>query len=350
MRPRRSAGCAPHRTGPSARRCWIKANLAGIGNLYKAEVLFLRGISPWRPVGTVDDLEAVVELARRLLEANKEHADQVTTGNPARGQQTWVYGRAGRPCRRCGTRGAGRRLCRPRYAVAGAGDILVPGLPARCEQLMSSDGHAAFVAANCGLRPVPEVPEISLYAADDAFSLWEAVEREVGQPDQPPPFWAFAWPGGQALARYVLDHREQVAGRRVLDLGSGSGLTAIACALAGASVVLASELDPFALAAIGLNAARMVSPSPSPATSSAARARTPTWYSPRTSGTSGGWRSGPLGLLQRARARGADVLIGDIGRAFLPRPLMRQLASYEVPVIADLEGTAVKRVLILTLS
>jgi len=77
--------------------------LAGIGNLYKAEVLFLRGISPWRPVGAIDDLLAVVELAHRLLEANKERASQVTTGNPARGQETWVYGRAGRPCRRCGT-------------------------------------------------------------------------------------------------------------------------------------------------------------------------------------------------------------------------------------------------------
>src|SRR5262252_1506339 len=78
-------------------------NLAGIGNVYKAEVLFLRGISPWRPVGTIDDLNSVVELARRLLEANKERGSQVTTGNPARGEETWVYGRAGRPCRRCRT-------------------------------------------------------------------------------------------------------------------------------------------------------------------------------------------------------------------------------------------------------
>ncbi len=78
-------------------------NLAGIGNLYKAETLFLRGISPWRPVSGVGDLAALVELARRLLEANKERIGQVTTGNPARGQQTWVYGRAGLPCRRCGT-------------------------------------------------------------------------------------------------------------------------------------------------------------------------------------------------------------------------------------------------------
>jgi endonuclease VIII len=77
-------------------------NLAGIGNLYKAETLFLRGVSPWRPVGEVDSLAEMVELARRLLEANKDHVGQVTTGNPARGEQTWVYGRAGRPCRRCG--------------------------------------------------------------------------------------------------------------------------------------------------------------------------------------------------------------------------------------------------------
>ena len=78
-------------------------NLAGIGNLYKAETLFLRGVSPWRPVGGIDDLPGMVELARRLLDANKERIGQVTTGNPARGAETWVYGRAGQPCRRCGT-------------------------------------------------------------------------------------------------------------------------------------------------------------------------------------------------------------------------------------------------------
>jgi endonuclease-8 len=78
-------------------------NLAGIGNLYKSETLFLRGVSPWRPVGGVDEMTEMVELARQLLDANKERIGQVTTGNPARGAQTWVYGRAGRPCRRCGT-------------------------------------------------------------------------------------------------------------------------------------------------------------------------------------------------------------------------------------------------------
>jgi endonuclease VIII len=78
-------------------------NLAGIGNVYKAEVLFLRGINPWRPVGGVADLGAVAELARRLLDANKERIGQITTGNSRRGEETWVYGRRGRPCRRCGT-------------------------------------------------------------------------------------------------------------------------------------------------------------------------------------------------------------------------------------------------------
>jgi endonuclease VIII len=78
-------------------------NLAGIGNLYKSETLFLRGVSPWRPAAEVDGLPELVELARRMLDANKERPGQVTTGNPARGEQTWVYGRAGRPCRRCGT-------------------------------------------------------------------------------------------------------------------------------------------------------------------------------------------------------------------------------------------------------
>jgi predicted nicotinamide N-methyase len=214
---------------------------------------------------------------------------------------------------------------------------------------MTPAGYAAFIAANSALRPVPEVPEISLYAADDVFSLWEAVEQEVGQSDQPPPFWAFAWPGGQALARYVLDHPEQVAGRRVLDLGSGSGLTAIACALAGASAVLASELDPLALAAIELNAtANNVSIAVTGDVLGGAGDEAQVvlaadiWYERRLAQRA-------IGLLQRARGRGADVLIGDIGRAFLPRSQMRELAAYDVPVIAELEDAAVKRVLILTL-
>ncbi len=97
----RRLSAAPDR--PAGEALLDQRNLAGIGNLYKAEVLFLRGISPWRPAGQVEDLAGLVELARQLIDANKERAVQVTTGNPAPGAQTWVYGRAGRPCRRCGT-------------------------------------------------------------------------------------------------------------------------------------------------------------------------------------------------------------------------------------------------------
>src|SRR5258708_32017869 len=121
---------------------------------------------------------------------------------------------------------------------------------------------AGFVLSHARLRPVPLVPEIALHLADDAFSVWEDTERHASRSEQPPPFWAFAWPGGQALARYLLDHPDHVARRAVLDLGSGSGLAAIAAAMAGAPAVLASELDPFASAAIELKAAAKREPVP----------------------------------------------------------------------------------------
>lgn len=209
--------------------------------------------------------------------------------------------------------------------------------------------HEAFITANSTLRPVPHVPEIRLYLADDAFTLWEETERTTGQSDQPPPFWAFAWPGGQALARYLLDHPGTVAGRRVLDLGSGSGLTAIAAAVAGARMVTASELDPFAAAAIALNAqANEVCVTVTgdvldgDGESADVVLAADIWYERQLARRS-------TGLLRRAQDRGADVLVGDLGRAFLPRELMCELASYDVPVIATLEDAAVKRVLILTL-
>jgi predicted nicotinamide N-methyase len=206
----------------------------------------------------------------------------------------------------------------------------------------------AFVQAHARLLPVPYVPEIRLFLADDALSLWEETERELGETDQPPPFWAFAWPGGQALARYILDHRELVAGRTVLDLGSGSGLTAIAAALAGASVVVASEPDLFAVAAIGLNASA----------NSVAIAVTADVLD--GSGEEAevvlaadvcyeqGMAERVIGLLERARNRGACILLGDPGRAFLPRQLLRELDAYDVPVLADLENAPVKRVMVLT--
>ena len=120
---------------------------------------------------------------------------------------------------------------------------------------MTGADRAAFIRANTRVLPVPHAPEIRLHLADEATELWHKTEEELGRLGLPPPFWAFAWAGGQALARYLLDRPEVVHGRRVLDFASGSGLVAIAAARAGAASVEASDIDAFAIAAIGLNAA-----------------------------------------------------------------------------------------------
>jgi predicted nicotinamide N-methyase len=218
----------------------------------------------------------------------------------------------------------------------------VPVVPAQLD-------HAAFVRAATTIKPVPMVPEILLHQSTDAIDLWERTEQELGETNRPPPFWAFAWAGGQALARYLLDHPEVTAGRRVLDLGSGSGLTAIAAAITGAASVLASELDPIAIAAIDLNAALnnvSVSTTGDLLDTDGGDAQVvlaaDIWYERRLSARA-------LCLLRLASARGATVLAGDVGRAFLPREHMRDLAAYDIPVVADLENAAVKRTQILTL-
>ncbi len=204
---------------------------------------------------------------------------------------------------------------------------------------MTIDEAGAFVLANSALRPVPLVPEIRLHLADDAFSVWEASERGAGLTGQPPPF----------LARHVLDHPGLVAGRSVLDLGSGSGITAIAAALAGATAVLASDVDPLARAAIGLNAAanRAEVAVTGDVLDGAGQdadvvLAADVWYER-------GLADRALGLLRRARDRRARVLVGDVGRAFLPRPMLRELAAYDVPVLAAIEDAGVKRVLVMTL-
>ena len=113
--------------------------------------------------------------------------------------------------------------------------------------------HSAFIHANTTLLPVPLVPQIQLYLAHESVPLWQKTEEELGKIGLPPPFWAFAWAGGQALARYVLDHPVAVKGKHVLDLASGSGLVAIAAMQAGATIVDAADIDAFAIAAIRLN-------------------------------------------------------------------------------------------------
>jgi predicted nicotinamide N-methyase len=203
-----------------------------------------------------------------------------------------------------------------------------------------------FVRSACQLGPVPQVAEIRLQLAGDVLGLWQRTEDEFGA-DRPPPFWAFAWPGGQALARYVLDRPGLVAGRSVLDLGSGSGLVAIAAAKAGAAAVVASEVDPLAVAAIGLNSRANGVPAPAVVgdvlDGDGAGAEVvlagDVWYSRPLA-------ERVLGFLDRVMAGGASVLAGDIGRAFLPRDRFRVLDARDIPVMAGLEDSGVKRTMV----
>ena len=203
--------------------------------------------------------------------------------------------------------------------------------------------RAAFIRANTRLLAVPHAPEISLQLADEATALWEKTEEELGEIGLPPPFWAFAWAGGQALARYILDQPEIVAGKSVLDFASGSGLVAIAAAKAGAREVEASEIDVFAVEAIAINArANCVS----------IRAR-----HDDVIGRDDGWDvilagdvSYERDMAQRVTdwlaglaARGASVLVGDPGRSYLAHDRLEAVAEYRVPVTRALEDSEIKK-------
>jgi predicted nicotinamide N-methyase len=202
---------------------------------------------------------------------------------------------------------------------------------------------ATFVRAHTRLLRPPQVPELRLHLAEDAFGLWRRTEVEAGHPGLPPPYWAFAWPGGQALARYLLDNPALVRGRSVFDLGSGSGLVAIAAARAGARAVSASEVDVFALAAIGLNAdangvriTRSLGDAVDGDGSEADLVLAGDLFYERP------MAERVMRFIERAQARGADVLIGDPGREYLPRPRFVALATYEVAVPPGLEDRDVK--------
>lgn len=202
---------------------------------------------------------------------------------------------------------------------------------------------ARLVRSATLLAAVPFVPEISLYQADDIYAIWELTERALGQTDLPPPFWSVAWPGGQALARYLLDHPDVVAGRTLLDVGSGSGLVAIAAAMAGASVVIAAEPDALAAAAIEANAAANDVPVPV-CVGDARKAGVCTdvvvagdvWYERELAEQVGAY-------LDEAAAAGADVLTGDIGRRYFPRGRYACVAGYDIPSSVTLEGRQLLR-------
>src|SRR4051812_46723729 len=192
---------------------------------------------------------------------------------------------------------------------------------------------ADFITANAALMAPPLVPEIQLYLATEVMPLWRATEEELETMGVPPPYWAFAWAGGQALARYLLDHPETVAGKRVLDIGAGSGLVAIAASKAGAASVIAADIDAFSAAAIGLNAA--------------ANGCAITVTQHDLIGTGGDWDvilvgdlfyERPLAERLLAWLRGLHclALLGDPGRSYFPNTGVERLALYNVQTSRDL--------------
>jgi predicted nicotinamide N-methyase len=195
-----------------------------------------------------------------------------------------------------------------------------------------------FVRRNTAITAPPLVPEIRLHLATEITPIWQATEAILARNALPPPFWAFAWAGGQALARYLLDHPETVAGRSVLDFGAGSGLVAIAAAKAGAASVLAAEIDHFAAAAIAANAA-LNKVAVAVTTADVLDTGDRRWevvtagdvcYERPMAERVTGW-------LQGLAARGSLVLLGDPGRAYLPSHDLHERARYFVPTSRELE-------------
>jgi len=203
---------------------------------------------------------------------------------------------------------------------------------------------AEFIRQNTSVMSPPLVPEIKLHLAHEAVPLWQKTEEELGEMGLAPPFWAFAWAGGQALARYVLDHSDRVENLRVVDLATGSGLVAIAAVQAGSSSIVATDIDEFATTAAEMNAglnqvkleiklADVLHQPPLPADvilvgdlfyEKTLAIRCLTW-------------------LRQAQEHGAKVFIGDPGRSYLPTDQLEKLAEYNVPVTRDLEDAEIKK-------
>jgi predicted nicotinamide N-methyase len=199
---------------------------------------------------------------------------------------------------------------------------------------------SSFVSENTVLLAPPLVPEVRLHLAAEMLPLWRKTEEELEAMGVPPPYWAFAWAGGQALARYILDNPDEVRGKRVLDFGSGSGLVSIAAAKAGAAHVVAADVDDYAAAAIALNAR--------------ANDVTVDVVTDDVIGSDGGWQTilcgdmcyeRPLAekLLVWLRARGGTrILLGDPKRSYFPQTGVSRLATYRVQTTRDLEDSEIR--------
>lgn len=207
----------------------------------------------------------------------------------------------------------------------------------------------AFIRANTRAASVPGLP-IRIHTADELTPIWEATEKDLAEANVAPPFWAFPWAGGQALSHYVLDNPDLVRGKLVLDLASGSGLVAVAAAMAGAAQVVANDIDPMCEAAVALNA--------------------------ELNGVSIDYLGGNLldgdppdydvilaadvfyeqtparlfrTMLERCHANGSLILAGDPGRTYFPRDAFRQVAEYAVETTTEIENNPVKSARVWTL-
>jgi predicted nicotinamide N-methyase len=207
----------------------------------------------------------------------------------------------------------------------------------------------AFIRANTRVVSVSNLP-LRIYTADELTPLWEATEKDLARHNVSPPFWAFPWAGGQALARYILDHPETVRGKRALDLASGSGLVAIAAALAGAAEVAANDIDPMCEAAVAINAelngvtisftgGNLLDEAPPDVDVILAA---DVFYEQRPAQM---FRA----FLERAHAVGIAVFAGDPGRTYFPRDAFRQAAEYSVETTTEIENHPVQTARVWTL-
>ena len=209
------------------------------------------------------------------------------------------------------------------------------------------DEAAAFVRDNTAVERPALVPEVALHLASEVVPLWQATEADLAETGLPPPFWAFAWAGGQALARFLLDQPDWVAGKRVLDFAAGSGVQGIAAALSGAARVEASEIDRFALAALALNATANgvdlelrdedVLELPNPGWEVVLAGDV--CYERPMAARVARWLGGLAG-------QGVTVLLGDPGRTYLPRSGLKRLARYAVETTRELEDSDLRNAIV----
>jgi predicted nicotinamide N-methyase len=209
---------------------------------------------------------------------------------------------------------------------------------------LTFEARRAFILANTRLQAPPHTPELQLHLADEITPIWKMTEEALAEIGLPPPFWAFAWAGGQALARYILDNPAEVAGKRVVDFATGSGLVAIAAMRAGAASVLANDIDPYCQAAVALNAevngvtldfteANLLGAPPPPA--DVILAGDICYEKPMAEQV--------MAWLKTAQAAGARILIGDPGRSYFPKYGLTKIAEYQVETTRELEDMAVKK-------